>query len=148
MKNDDYSLSWSESSCLMLFTCCMAAKVTHMLSNCLCVIHLVVYPFISSKRLKEDKPYPSCIAPSSAACNEFEFDSAWTLNILNRFEIHWMFQVPCCQMRIHGNILVLQQISYAQQEVDCCTRIVPITTKLQSLNVEHTFCSQWCVKLY
>ena len=46
-------------------------------------------------------------------------------------------------MRIHGKIVVQRLISYAQQEVDCCTQ--PITTKLQSLNVEHNFC---CVKLY
>ena len=57
-------------------------------------------------------------------------------------------------MRIRGKILVLRLISYAQQEVDWCLRAqtkfvssqiqLPLTTELQLLNMQHTFCSVMC----
>ena len=56
-------------------------------------------------------------------------------------------------MQIGRKILVLLPISYAQQEVDCWRRAqtklfskiqLPITAKLQLLNVPHNFCSVLC----
>jgi len=62
----------------------------------------------------------------------------------------------CCRMRIRGKILVLQLISYAQQEVDCCKRAqTNFSLKfnyLSLLNYSYWMCNiivaQWCVTLY
>jgi len=46
-----------------------------------------------------------CIFYSDVTQFEVEFDSVWSLNVFNRFQIWRMFEAPCCGMRIRGKIL-------------------------------------------
>ena len=51
---------------------------------------------------------------NSSDVTKFEFDDVRTSNVFTRFETRQMFKALCCRMRIHGKILVLRLISYAQ----------------------------------
>jgi len=82
---------------------------------------------------------------------EFKFDNVQTLNVFNTFEIREMFQAPCCRMQICGKILVLWLQCTAKSRLlpESANKLfstiqLPITTKLQLLNVQQNFCSVTC----